>query len=151
MSKMKRNKHGHVLIEESFSICKDTETLTLRVTRVDKEGILRNSVYTCISNTTADTNRDHLLREGIESNPGPTPMNEMKSPGRKRKRGFQNHLNSTVSQDSSNIVTQSIDNTSGISSAMPMLRNNPIGLTNSGENICFLNCVVQIFYTSIAY
>ena len=52
-------------------------------------------IHLNISNCTSDTDPNHLLREGIESNPGPSgsslsPGNTPKSSGRKRKRGFGN-------------------------------------------------------------
>ena len=140
-----------VYIQETFYTSQSNALLPLCVVVSDKTGTNRN---------TNNTDPNKLLKSGdVESNPGPTPTNTNSQKGRPKKKGFKGTpVKSPISHADAakfskapvdcieNHSSTSIDNTSGTSSAMPMLRNNPIGLTNSGENICFLNCVVQILY-----
>ena len=89
-SKEQHAKQAHTLFLESFSISQGTETLSLRIIRIDEAGIVKKSIYTCVSNTTTDTDPDKLKREGIETNPGPTPTSTKETrKGRKRKTGFK--------------------------------------------------------------
>ena len=144
------NNNSNISLEKQLVIChkcQETGHYAGRCRNVwslkDKSKMKRTSNKT---NNCNDTDPNKLAKSGdVESNPGPTRMNnDAKSSGRPKKKAFPTK-SSKVAIDS--IANQSsIDNTSSTPSAMLTRRNNPIGLINSGENICFLNCVVQILY-----
>ena len=109
-------------------------------------GYAEISIY---SNTTADTNPDDLQKSGnVESNPGPTPINNKDSKkGRPKKKGFCVKTENTITQSYANIVKGS--NTDAFSSNNTLARiqlQPPLGLLNLSENVCFLNSIIQLLY-----
>jgi hypothetical protein len=95
-----------------------------------------------------DTDPNKLSKSGdVESNPGPTPMNNVaKSPGRPNKKAFPSKTGKSPAICIENQSTPPINVACTSFTPSSMLRSNPIGLLNTGENICFLNCVVQVLY-----
>ena len=91
--------------------------------------------------TTNDTDPDDLMKAGdINPNPGPTPSPK----GRPTKRGFKGTpVKQPMTYASALTGTGNIHNNNAL---VRSYRQHPVGLLNIGENICFLNSVVQLLY-----
>ena len=127
--KVKSKAKPSVCVQETLRTSRDDLSVS---SQVPPQSQKTRNIHIDISNCTSDTDPDHLLREGIESNPGP-PTNTSKSSGRKRKRGFGNQ---PVQSD-----VQPISQTVSIYTRIP-----PVSLENNQVNICYMNSVLQVLY-----